>query len=832
MRALALGLLAGLLWLQSRSALPGWPALIALLLTSAVFLACAVRYSNKSAYLNVWLWLCAGASFGIAWAGMLAHHRLNDRLDPALEGRDLIVTGEVRGLPDIGAMGQRFRFQAEHAQLTDGSVIHVPAGLSLGWYGRRGESKSESESESESSPVLHSGERWQLTVRLKRPHGLSNPGGFDAEAWLLNENLRATGYVRAADNHLLGDAGWSFHWPLTKIDRLRARIRDKINATLPDHPYAGVIVALTIGDQRAVEPQEWQVFNRTGIGHLISISGLHITMISGLFAALFGWLWRHSFFTRASLPLLCPVQKASAAAGWLAALAYVALAGFGIPAQRTLLMLAVVCIALWSSRALAVSQILCAALLVVLVCDPWAVLWPGFWLSFVAIACILYASPAHAAAVIGPMERSALSTQLIAAARTQWIVTAGLLPLSLAWFSQVSLISPLANAVAIPLVSFLVTPLSLLGVVLPQPLSGWLLPGAHALLDWLAHWLAMLSSSALAVWQAPQPGWCEFALAMLGTVWALGPRGWPLRWLGLLTWLPLLLAEPDAPRKGFQMTAFDIGQGNALLIETAHHRLMYDSGPAFSEDSDGGSRVLLPYLRSRGIASLDALIISHSDTDHSGGARSLWEGIQTGWLSSSLAPNHRLLERSPPHWPCHAGQSWTWDGVRFEMLHPLPNHWQQAALPPNARSCTLRISYGEHAVLLTGDIEAPQERALLERTGETLKSDVLLAPHHGSGTSSTLPFLQAVAPSLAVFQVGYRNRYRHPKAEVWDRYRSLGIPGVRTDQSGAVRITVDEGLRVERYRCERARYWYSEVCLEMDQGARVKMDPGLRRDDD
>ena len=820
MRAFALGVLAGLLWLQSRSALPDWPVLIALLLMSVAFLICGVGSPLKPASQSFILLLCAGSLFGTGWAGVLAHHRLNDSLDAELEGRDLIVVGEVRGLPDVSAMGQRFRLQTEHAQLTDGSTVHVPAGLSLGWYAGR----------SGAPPALHSGERWQLTVRLKRPHGLSNPGGFDAEAWLLNENLRATGYVRPSGHQRLGDASWSLRSPLTWIDRLRARIRDKINAALPDHPYAGVIVALTIGDQRAVDPQEWQVFNRTGIGHLISISGLHITMMSGLCAALFGWLWRHSFFTRASLPLRCPVQKVSAAAGLLAAFAYVALAGFGIPAQRTLLMLAVVCAALWSARSLAVSQMLGAALLVVLVCDPWAVLWPSFWLSFVAIACLLYASAGRATAFRRRSEGEGFSEQLLVAARTQWIVTAGLLPLSFAWFAQVSLVSPLGNAVAIPLVSFLITPLSLLGCALPHSLATWFLVAAHALLDWLAHGLAMLSSSALAVWQAPQPGWGELVLAMAGTAWVLAPRGWPLRWLGLLTWLPLLLAAPEAPREGFWVTAFDIGQGNALLVETAHHRIMYDSGPAFSEDSDGGSRVLLPYLRSRGIASLDGLLISHSDTDHSGGARSLWEGIDTGWLSSSLAPDHRLLEHSPAHWPCHAGQSWTWDGVQFEVLHPLANHWQQPSLPPNARSCTLRISYRGHSVLLTGDIEAPQERALLERAGKSLKSDVLLAPHHGSGTSSTPAFLQAVEPSLALFQVGYRNRYRHPKAEVWERYRNLGIRSLRTDQSGAVRITVDKNLRVEQYRCERARYWQSERCVDVSQSASVSLDPGLRRD--
>ena len=245
-------------------------------------------------------------------------------------------------------------------------------------------------------------------------------------------------------------------------------------------------------------------------------------------------------------------------------------------------------------------------------------------------------------------------------------------------------------------------------------------------------------------------------------------------------------------------------------------RLIYDTGPAFSLEADGGSRVLLPYLRARGIHHLDGVMISHSDSDHSGGARSLWEGVAIDSFSSSLFFDHPLLVNSPRHEPCHAGQHWVWDEVEFDVLHPLADHLQNSTLTPNARSCTLRIRYRERTVLLTGDIEAPQERALLERAGqsrEDLKADVLLAPHHGSGTSSTNEFLQAVHPSVALFQVGYRNRYRHPKQEIVQRYRDHGILPLRTDQSGAIRMEVDADIRWTSFRCQRQRYWSSEPCL-------------------
>ena len=746
--------------------------------------------------------MIAGGCLGVGWSSWLAHERLSESLSADVEGRDIRLIGSVEGLPDLGTTGERFRFRVEQANLMTDEKISVPSHVSLGWYSDR----------SSDPPELKSGQRWQLTVRLKRPHGLSNPGVFDAEAWLLNEGVRATGSVQAQGNQLLDE---QIAHPKIWIDRARAALREKILTALPNQPYVGVIIALVIGDQRAVSQSDWDVFNRTGVGHLMSISGLHITMIAGVFALLCHWLWRHSFFTRAQLPLLCPAHKVAALAGLLAAFSYVALAGFGIPAQRTLLMIAVVTLSLWLDRIVTVSQILSTALLVVLLFDPWSVLWPGFWLSFVAIGCILFACVGRAEEMRQSSE-AGVKKHLQSAWRTQWAVTLGLLPLGFAWFAQTSLISPLANAVAIPMVSFVITPLSLLGSVLPAPLASSLLLAAHAVTAWLAEGLAWVSATKLAVWAAPQPDWCVFALAMIGTVWMLAPRGWPLRWMGVLLWSPMLLAKPAAPERGFWLTAFDIGQGNALLVETANHRLIYDTGPAFSLEADGGSRVLLPHLRARGIHHLDGVMISHSDVDHSGGARSLWEGVTIDWLSSSLFFDHPMLVNSPRHEPCHAGQRWVWDDVEFDVLHPLTDHLQNSTLSPNARSCTLRIRYRGRSVLLTGDIEAPQERALLDRAAqsrEDLKADVLLAPHHGSGTSSTNEFLQAVHPSVALFQVGYRNRYRHPKQEIVQRYRDHGILPLRTDQSGAIRMEVDADIRWTSFRCQRQRYWSSEPCL-------------------
>jgi competence protein ComEC len=293
----------------------------------------------------------------------------------------------------------------------------------------------------------------------------------------------------------------------------------------------------------------------------------------------------------------------------------------------------------------------------------------------------------------------------------------------------------------------------------------------------------------------------------------LMPRGWPHRWAGAAALLPMLLQVPDHPRAGaFRVTAFDVGQGMALLVETARHRLVYDTGPAYAPGADGGSRVILPYLRMGGVGTLDAIVVSHADTDHTGGALALLDGVDIGWLASSLPDGHAIVRAARQHVRCVAGQHWEWDGVMFDMLHPTAASYGDDGLKTNARSCTLRVGNGRRTLLLAGDIEAAQEAAqeaaLLERARDRLRADVLLAPHHGSGTSSTPAFLGAVRPEVAIFKVGYRNRFHHPKAAVYARYGMLGAQRLRTDDAGALTLDLDAAVDWRSDRREHARYWY------------------------
>jgi len=835
MRCAILGLIGGVAWLQAQAVLPGGGTQLACG-SGAIFAAAVSAWVVRRAPLNssrrpatfyfllrAGLAAAAGALLGFAWAAFIAQASLSSELAKSDEGHDFDIVGTVDSLPNRQDDSTRFNFAVE-------SPSAVPPRIVLSWYaGRRAGNAAP-------PPDLLPGERWRLKVRLQRPHGNANPFGFDYELWLLEQGIRATGYVRAEGrNERLSGFVPNAH---NAVERARYAIRQHINAALPDARFAGVIAALAMGDQRGISQQDWQVFSRTGISHLVSISGLHITMIAGLAAWTAGCLWRKSFFMPEwQLPLLLPAARLAVIAGFLAAWGYVALAGFGVPAQRTLYMLAVVAIAVWLDRVSAISHVLALAAGVVVILDPWAVMWPGFWLSFGAVAAILYATvgrmslsggadsadalpaaPAAAAAdapgaATGSWRHAAWLARarenLRLAALVQLAVTVGLVPLTMLLFSQVSLVSPLANAIAIPVISLLVTPLALAGSVLPDPLAGPVLQCSHWLLEVLLDLLQRLSAMPLAVWSAPTPDWPTFAFALAGTAWMLAPRGWPLRWLGLACWLPLLSARPDSPQRGeLRAIAFDVGQGMAVLIETSRHRLLYDTGPAYTPETNGGNRVILPYLRQRGIARLDGMVVSHSDTDHSGGALAVLDGQDVGWVAASLEPGHPVARAARRYLQCAAGQRWEWDGVRFEMLHPAAGSYADHGLKANARSCTLRITNGRTAILLAGDIEAAQEKELVLGGPERLRADVLLAPHHGSGTSSSAAFLAAVRPSVAIFQVGWRNRYHHPKDTVWMRYGELGIRRVRTDEAGALELAFGDRVDFTTWRAQRPRYWY------------------------
>lgn len=780
MRACLVAFCCGIGLLQLQSDLPSVRLLGLLPLLSAVLL---LPRAQAGGYVIVRragiLLLCA--ALGFAWAAWRAELRLAERLPASWEGADLELVGVVSELPRVDALGERFAFDVERI-LTPGGPLLARIQLTRYW-----------PREGTRIPTVRAGERWRLTVRLKRVYGTHNPHGFDLEAWMLERGVGAVGYVREtpAPQRLAARA----HTPDAWVDAARQTIRDRIFATLGDAPYAGVIAALVIGDQRSIPDAQWRAFTRTGVNHLLSISGLHVTMI----AALAGWAVAFAWRRVPRAAARWPARQAGLVAAVMAAFAYALLAGYQVPAQRTLYMLVALAAAFWGRREPRPFGALVWAAFVVLLIDPWAVVSAGFWLSFGAMTAILWVT-------FGRVERpSALSGWVT----VQGAVTLALAPALLLLFQQVSLVSPLANAVAIPVVSWLITPLALLGTLVPGlwQLAAWLMAGLGQGLEWAG-------SLSWATLTRPAPDGWAVALALCGIVWGLMPRGFPLRPLAWLLWLPLAFPASVKLLPGeFTAEVIDVGQGTSVLIRTASRTLLYDTGAAFAE-SDAGARIVAPYLRASGVAKLDGVIVSHDDNDHSGGLRSVLRDVPTGWLLHGLPAGSPLLIDAPAPRRCMRGQHWHWDGVRFEILNPRPRAWRETGRRDNDFSCVLRVSRGGRSLLITGDAERRGELELLE-SGLPLAATVLVAGHHGSRTSSLPEFVERVRPAYAAFAVGYRNRFGHPHPEVVARFRSQGSVLLRSDRDGLIRLRFGEaGVEASQYRATQRRYWQTPFTRE------------------
>lgn len=788
MRCFAVAFVLGALWLQQQRALPdvAWAPL-------AVAAALArLLVPREERAIRAALLLACGAVAGFAYAAWRAEIALADRLAPEWEGADVELTGVIAGLPQPGTQSTRFLFAVEHGPARPSSTAPLPALVSLAWYPER---TREGQSP---PPKLRAGERWHLVARLKRPRGLANPHGFDFEAWALERGMGATGYVRTRQGaQRLAERVDG--WPYT-LHRWRGEIRDAMLEHLGDARLRGVLVALAIGDQDAIAPDDWDVFWRTGVGHLMSISGLHITMLGALGFTLAAFAWVRI----PGAALVLPARKVAVVVGALAALAYTLVTGYAVPAQRTFIMLATVAACVLLDRHGSSSRVLAAAALAVVLLDPWCVLSAGFWLSFGAVAAIFYVMAL----------RTGRHGKLHGAVLEQLAVTVIMLPILMALFQQVSIVSPLANAFAIPVMSLVVVPLTLAGAFLPLP---FLLDVAHAVmqavmvpLEWLAALPdAMLESHAPVAWTV--------AAAVLGCLWLLAPRGVPMRACGAAWLVPLFAVLPPRPAQGEAwIDVLDVGNGLAVVVRTAAHALAYDTGPGWNPDADSGHRIVVPFLRGEGIARLDGLVVSHADDDHSGGAASVAAEREPAWMLSPLAPAHPLHDIAPESIRCIAGERWGWDGVEFTVVHPAAAIYEETGKrKENDRGCVVRVASGGASMLLAADVEARAESEMLRRDANALSSEVLLVPHHGSKTSSTPAFVDAVAPSIGVLSVGYRNRFHHPNDGVVARYVERGISLRRTDEEGALRVVLPatpSGPMTITGQQDACRYWSARPC--------------------
>lgn len=713
---------------------------------------------------------------GVLWTTLYAHGVLDTSLESRLEGKDLLVQGVIDGLPETGARRTRFVFKVDTLSYA-GEHYDFPARIRLNWYGH--------------PPPLNAGDAWRLNVRLKRPRGYMNPGGFDYEGWLFRHRIRATGYVRdgGADRPIGGGA------PVYSIDRLRQRISRRLSEILGGSPYTGIVTALTVGDRHAISPGQWRVLNATGTTHLVAISGLHIGLVSGLLFVAARWLWAWTGLTR----WMYPAPRVAAVAAVIGALCYAALAGFSVPTLRALIMLVVVMGAMLRQRHYPPSLVLCVALFLVLLVDPLDVMGMGLWLSFAAVAMILYAMG-------GRLSGRGLWWRW---GRVQWVVAVGLVPLLLVTFQHASLSAPAANLLAVPWVSFTVVPAALLGLCIYgiSPAMGTAcLKAANGAIGLLWPVLRWISSHDPGVWLHHAPPLWTAVAGTAGVLLLLAPRGLPGRHLGVVFLMPLFISLPPAPPDGrVWFTLLDVGQGLSAVVRTRTHVMVYDTGPRLSARFDTGAAVIVPFLRHNAVATLDTLVVSHGDNDHIGGARSIMASMTVGRVLTSVPG----VLPGPSTRRCSADQAWTWDGVAFRVISPV----RGASVTGNNASCVVRVEdAGGHVILLTGDIEHAAEADLARRMGGRLSADIMTIPHHGSDTSSTPLFVNTVKPHYALFPVGYRNRYGFPKRDVASRYLDEGAILYRTDRSGAITFHIGETRHIappHQYRREQGRYWTS-----------------------
>ncbi|MFY2764781.1 DNA internalization-related competence protein ComEC/Rec2 [Arenimonas sp. MALMAid1274] len=754
---MASALLLGVLCVQRFPALPPLALAIAMLITGTVLWARGGALRPVGAFV-----------LGLGLAGLHGASSLALRLPESLAGRELQIEGQVLGLPLRAPDSTRFEFRVTAGE--GEARVLMGRKLRLGWYTQP----------PVPAPQVEPGSTWRFRVKLRPPRGLVNPGGFDFERRALEQRLAATGQVLDPPDH-------AAHSASAGLDALRGRLSAKIHAALaPDR--ARFVAALALGDTRSLSDHDWTVLRANGLTHLIAISGFHVGLVAG-FGALLAQL---AYRLLPSLGRRWPRPQGCAAAALMLAAAYTALAGFALPTVRTLLMIAAIAIARLARRPQGLSESLAFALLGVLLIDPLAVLAPGFWLSFLGVAWLVWCLP--------PDPRAGVMRPFLHA---QGVAMIGLLPLTVWFFSQASLPGPLVNLVGIPWISLVVVPLCLLGIAV-SPLSdagaSLLWQGAGETMQWLWWLLEEVAAWPAALVWLPEPSLWAVVLALAGAFWLLLPRGVPGKALALLLWLPLLYPRPDVPAEGdVDLLMLDVGQGLSLLVQTRHHSLLYDAGPAIPRGLDLGEAVVVPALRARGLSRLDRLLLSHGDNDHAGGADA---------VAAAFAPDQVL---AAPGWArpgmraCEAGQQWQWDGVHFTVLHP-PRYFPYQR---NDSSCVLRIDAGGGSVLLAGDIGRHVEARLARLPASQVRADVLLVPHHGSDTSSSLGFLAAVRPSLGLLAVGHDNRFGLPKARVLDRYARYGVSLHDSAGSGAisVRLSAAGRPRVQGLRQAQPRYW-------------------------
>ena len=765
MNVLFLAFVLGAFKFQFASSLPNinW-ALSSVLVLGFIFFLSYLLFPKQKILLKI-IAIFLSVTLGFLWAEFRAQSILNWNLDKNLEVKNILIEGNIATLPKIDEKHENFIFEFQKTR------------ISLNWYNN--------------FRNLTVGDKWQLLVRLKRPHGTMNPGGFDYEKYLFENGIRATGYVvESAENKFLES-----HWYQHPIDRIRQYLKTKIENSINNYPEKNIVKALIVGDQSGITSADWEVLRKTGTIHFMIIAGLHIGFVAGFLFFLGKFLWARS----RKLPLIIPAPIISALCAIVGALIYSALAGFSVPTLRAFVMILVFMLGILLRREISNWQSLIFALFLVTLLNPNLLLTSGFWLSFFAVFLIMYT-------LDGKLRTD---NKIIRFGKLQFALTFGLLPLSLLLFQEASLVSLFANAIAIPWIGFIIIPLSMIGtclLLINAKIGHFVLVLACEAAHWIWIFLQYLAELHYASFKHAIYNPWILTSSIIGTLLLLAPRGIPHRFVGIFWIFPLFFYSPAPPKNGeVWFTLLDVGQGLASVIRTEHHVLIYDTGPKFYDGGDSGQTIVIPFLENFGINKVDMLVVSHSDSDHSGGAESILNTLPVENLLTSTPDFFKLH----PANNCLAGQSFTWDGVNFTFLHPPQN----SLFSINDASCVLKVTTGKNSILLTGDIEENAEEFIIEHNKENLKATILVVPHHGSKSSSSEQFIEAVKPNYALFATGYLNRFHFPSLNVVARYKENNAILLNTEETGAITFKFSGNsmkLIPELYRIENQHY-YNEI---------------------